>query len=251
MSSVARGAGWNGARDLAKPSSEARVETFCETGICAIRRPFGADFMARLDAAIDGLLTPKPGTRAFALADEMRGAFTRIAASVAGKPVRLVRILAFDKTRERNWGVAWHQDRTIAVRSRVDLPGFGPWSVKSGVPHVEPPLALMEQMLVLRYHADDCGPANGPLKVVAGSHALGRVPVAEVTRLVASSEIVTCAVEAGDILAMKALTVHGSEPAAAPSHRRVLHMDFTSMSLPRPLEWAIGAEGAPASAASM
>ena len=108
------------------------METFGETGICAIHRPFGAGFMARLAATIDDLLTAKPAiVRAFALPDQVRAAFTRIAATVAGKPQRLVRILVFDKTRDRNWGVAWHQDRTIAVRSRVDLPGFGPWSVKS------------------------------------------------------------------------------------------------------------------------
>ncbi len=217
------------------------METFGETGICTIRRPFDAEFMANVAAAVDGLLTPKPGTRVFLLPEKVRSAFTAIAAGLAGKPVRLVRVLAFDKTPERNWGVAWHQDRTVALKARAEAPGFGPWSVKSGVPHAEPPLALMEDMLVLRYHVDDCGPGNGPLKVVPGSHKLGRVPVAEVTRLAATSPIVTCAVEAGDAVAMKALTVHGSEHAAAPSHRRILHMDFTSMSLPHPLEWAIAA----------
>ncbi len=227
------------------------MESFGETGICTIRRPFGADFMASVAAAMEGLLLPKPGARAFMLPAGLRSAFASIAGSLAGKPVRLVRILAFDKTPERNWGVAWHQDRTVAVKARAELPGFGPWSVKAGVPHVEPPLAIMEDMLVLRYHVDDCGPANGPLKVVPGSHRLGRVPVAEVARLAVSSEIVTCAVEAGDVLAMKALTVHGSAPAEAPSHRRVLHMDFTSMSLPQPLEWAIGPEREPAPAASI
>ncbi len=220
------------------------MESIGETGICVIRRPFGADLMAKLDEVMEGVLTPKPGTRVFTLPQEVREAFAAIAGRLAGKPVQLVRILAFDKTPERNWGVAWHQDRTVAVKAKAELPGFGPWSVKAGVPHVEPPVEIMEDMLVLRYHADDCGPANGPLKAVPGSHKLGRLPMAEVAELAVSSEIVTCTAQAGDIVAMKGLTVHASEPAEIPSHRRVLHMDFTSASLPHPLEWAVGLAGA-------
>ncbi len=67
-----------------------------------------------------------------------------LACRLAGRPARLVRILAFDKTLAANWGVPWHQDRTIAVKQRVAIDSFGPWSVKAGVPHVEPPPALLE-----------------------------------------------------------------------------------------------------------
>ena len=119
------------------------------------------------------------------------------------------------------------------------VPGFGPWSVKAGVPHVAPPTALLEAMFTLRLHLDDCGPENGPLKIIPGSHRLGRVPVAEVAKLAASSEARICSVEAGDIVAMRALTLHASDQAAQPGHRRVLHVDFTTAALPAPLEWAI------------
>src|SRR5262249_19581823 len=50
-----------------------------------------------------------------------------VGAVLAGPP-RLVRAILFDKTPERNWLVPWHQDRTVAVRARADLPGWGPWS---------------------------------------------------------------------------------------------------------------------------
>jgi hypothetical protein len=66
---------------------------------------------------------------------------------------------------------AWHQDRAIAVRDRVDVPGFGPWSVKAGLVHVEPPVDILERMLAVRLHLDDCGEDNGPLRVLPGSHA--------------------------------------------------------------------------------
>jgi hypothetical protein len=52
---------------------------------------------------------------------------------LAGERARPVRGLFFDKTADANWKVAWHQDRSIALRERHDLAGFGPWSNKAGV----------------------------------------------------------------------------------------------------------------------
>jgi hypothetical protein len=80
-----------------------------------------------------------------------------LATRLAGRPARMVRILAFDKTPETNWGVPWHQDRTVAVKRRVDVDGFGPWSVKAGMPHVVPPEALLEAMFL-------AAPAPGRLR---------------------------------------------------------------------------------------
>ena len=50
-----------------------------------------------------------------------------------------VRGILFDKIPDANWKVPWHQDVTIAVQSRVELDGFGPWSMKADVLHVQPP----------------------------------------------------------------------------------------------------------------
>jgi hypothetical protein len=50
-----------------------------------------------------------------------------------------VRGILFNKTPDANWKVVWHQDRTIAVRERKNVAGFGPWSIKAGVQHVQPP----------------------------------------------------------------------------------------------------------------
>src|SRR5579859_5606345 len=83
---------------------------------------------------------------------------------------RPVRGIYFDKTADTNWLVTWHQDLTIAVRHEIDVPGFGPWSNKDGVPHVQPPVSLLEQMLTLRLHLDDCDESNGALQVIPGSH---------------------------------------------------------------------------------
>ena len=79
---------------------------------------------------------------------------------LCGSGVRPVRGLFFNKTPESNWPVAWHRDLTIAVNQKVELPGYGPWSTKAGVVHVQPPLEILENMITFRLHLDDCPVEN-------------------------------------------------------------------------------------------
>jgi ectoine hydroxylase-related dioxygenase (phytanoyl-CoA dioxygenase family) len=101
-------------------------------------------------------------------------------------------------------------------------------------------------MFSLRLHLDDCGPENGPLKIIPGSHRLGQLPVRDVLDLGRREKAETCLAAAGDVLAMKALTLHASDPASAPAHRRILHLDFSTADLPAPLEWSVDAQPAEA-----
>ena len=149
-----------------------------------------------------------------------------------------VRGLLFDKTPEANWPVPWHQDTTIAVRRRVEAEGFGPWSVKAGVPHVRPPDSILEAMLTLRVHLDDCGPSNGPLRVVPGSHAGGLLGAEEIRDWLGRVPAVACPIERGGVLAMRPLILHASSPATAPAHRRVVHIEYAANPLPDGLEWS-------------
>jgi hypothetical protein len=161
----------------------------------------------------------------------------RIASMLLGEAVRPVRVVLFDKTAETNWSVAWHQDRTIAVRERKDIDGFGPWSIKDGIIHVEPPVELLEGMVTLRLHLDDCGDDNGPLKVVIGSHRLGVVPAHRAAGLAEALPVQVCTARAGDIWACSTLILHASEPASNPSRRRVLQIDYAAVELPYGLKW--------------
>ncbi len=103
---------------------------------------------------------------------------------------RPVRGIYFDKSRESNWLVAWHQDLTLAVRGRVNVPGFGPWGTKDGVPHVQPPIELLQQMLTVRLHLDDCDETNGALRVIPWSHAFGRLTAEGIRQLSEHSDAV-------------------------------------------------------------
>src|SRR5580692_6896822 len=61
-----------------------------------------------------------------------------IIGTVLGSKCFAVRGIFFNKTRISNWKVVWHQDLTIAIRKRQDVQGFGPWTLKAGVLHVQP-----------------------------------------------------------------------------------------------------------------
>lgn len=148
-----------------------------------------------------------------------------------------MRALAFDKTAEANWAVGWHQDRTIAVRERVEAPGFGPWSVKDGVPHVEPPFAMMADMITMRIHLDECGPGNAPLRVALGSHRFGRVASAEAAARAAECEELICLATACDVWVYRTPVLHASKPSSAAGRRRVLQLDFSDKTLPAGLNW--------------
>ena len=154
---------------------------------------------------------------------------------------RLVRIIAFDKSPAANWMVPWHQDRTIAVRDRVEQVGYERWTVKDGTHHVEPPVALLESILTLRIHMDHCGIENGPLEVLPGTHTAGRLDSERLRALTEETQSVLCCASAGDVLAMRPLTVHRSGRAQRATHRRVLHLELSTADLPQGLAWAIGA----------
>jgi hypothetical protein len=108
------------------------------------------------------------------------GPIGAVAAASLGQRARAVRAILFDKTAATNWALGWHQDRTISVVERLDVTGFGPWTIKRGMPHVAPPFALLSRMVTLRVHLDDTPSTNAPLLIAPGSHRLGCVPVSDI-----------------------------------------------------------------------
>jgi ectoine hydroxylase-related dioxygenase (phytanoyl-CoA dioxygenase family) len=126
------------------------------------------------------------------------------------------------------------------VRARRDAEGFGAWSEKAGVMHVQPPAAILERMLTVRLHLDAGDEANAPLRVIPGSHSRGRLDAAAIAHLRETSTVVACLVPRGGALLMRPLLLH----ASSASRRRVVHLEFAAGELPAGLEWASGASGA-------
>lgn len=148
-----------------------------------------------------------------------------------------VRAIYFDKTPDTNWQVTWHQDLTLALRTRLEAPGFGPWSVKDGVPHVQPPIELLERMLTVRLHVDDADEDSGALKALPASHRNGRLSATDIRKMRECGPEVICSVAAGDALLMRPLLLHSSSRSRMPRHRRVLHIEFAAFDLPAGLQW--------------
>jgi hypothetical protein len=161
-----------------------------------------------------------------------------VASQLIGSTATPVRAILFDKGKGNNWPLDWHQDRTIAVRERHECEGFGPWTVKHGVAHVEPPFAFLSRMVTLRLHLDVVDADNAPLRIARGSHRQGLIPEADYDAVVTASDIFECLAEAGDIWAYATPILHASRPATHPRRRRVIQIDYSADSLPEPLEWA-------------
>ncbi len=163
----------------------------------------------------------------------------QIAEAILGPGAFAVRGLFFDKTPTANWNLPWHQDVTIAVQARREVPGFGPWTLKAGIPHVHAPADLLARMLTIRLHLDDCGPGNGPLRVLPGSHAAGRLDAGALAAWAARAGVlaVDCLVPAGGVVVMRPLLLHASASGTGPGHRRVIHLEYAALALPGGLKW--------------
>lgn len=195
-----------------------------------------------ITAAVAMAPPDQPGVRLHGLSElrpflTITGPVGRIAGSVLGAGSQPVRAIWFDKSAGANWSLPWHQDRTIAVKERLEVRGFGPWSVKSGMVHVEPPFDLLAGMVTLRIHLDSVPATNAPLLIAPESHKFGRIPANEIPEVVKRCGAVSCLANAGDIWLYATPILHASEAATEPSHRRVLQVEFAAGRLPAGLEW--------------
>lgn len=143
-----------------------------------------------------------------------------------------VQCTLFDKTADKNWLVALHQDTSIPASAD------GMASVlKEGEPYVQPPVDVLQSLLAVRVHLDDCGADAGPLRVVSGSHRAGRLDAADAQALRAEHGETVCTAARGDALLMRPLLLHASSRARSPARRRVLHFLFGPERLPHGLVW--------------
>lgn len=160
----------------------------------------------------------------------------RLVEDVLGKRCFAVRGIFFDKIPGANWLVPPHQDLSIAVEEKGTAEGFGPWSRKDDVVHVQPPSEVLERMVTVRLHLDECDESNGALRVVAGSHQLGKLQSEEAYREARKGET-TVPVPEGGAMLFRPLLVHASSPSVSPSHRRVVHLEFAVGELLDGLKW--------------
>lgn len=216
--------------------------TLATHGALHLPAALDAPALAAIEAALSTLPADRAGQRLAslpALAPMLAptGAIGRHAAGHLGHAANPVRAILFDKSATMNWALGWHQDRTIAVRDRIDTPGFGPWTLKSGIRHVAPPQALLDRMLTLRIHLDPVDADNAPLLIAPGSHRHGRVAEGDVAALVTRYGTHACLAARGDIWLYATPILHASDAAKNPRRRRVLQLDYSADALPGGLAW--------------
>jgi hypothetical protein len=84
------------------------MKDFDNIGVYLIAQVLAADHLMPLRAAVDDLVAGGPGNRAFHLPrprgeePDSQAILSALACRLAGRPARLVRILAFDKTPAAN-----------------------------------------------------------------------------------------------------------------------------------------------------
>jgi hypothetical protein len=194
-----------------------------------------APFLARLYALAESLPRGKAGLRLHGI-DGLAALLAPDSLGCVVPGMRPVRAILFDKSSEANWTLGWHQDRTIAVQARAEVPGFGPWSIKQGMVHVEPPFAVIEALRTVRIHLDPVPADNAPLLIAPGSHRMGRIAEKDMAAAVERCGT-ACLANAGDIWLYATPIVHASAASQVEQSRHVLQVDFSPSPLPGGLEW--------------
>jgi len=218
------------------------VSEFEKSGYFVIPGVIDAVLNRRLGAFVGGFADGSAGSRRLldeAWCTHLAGALRGNAKmnSLLPRNAVAVQCTLFDKSPEKNWLVALHQDLSIAVKRRVESLECTGWSEKEGQLYVQPPISVLEQLVAVRIHLDDCSAESGALRVVPRSHSEGRVgrERAETLRLEHGETVVPVA--RGGALVMRPLILHASSKGASVSQRRVLHFVFGPPRLPLGLEW--------------
>lgn len=182
--------------------------------------------------AIRKFLHEIPAIKQFIFNDRLRSWISEL----FGENYFPVKSIYFDKPGSSNWFVSYHQDLTISVDKKIELDGFGPWSIKPGQFSVQPPLYILENIYTIRIHFDDTNENNGALKVIPGSHRKGiyRPQLIDWSK----EKEVSCNVKRGGIMIMKPLLLHSSGRTVNNDQRRVAHIELSDLELPSPLQWS-------------
>lgn len=153
----------------------------------------------------------------------------------------IVKSIYFDKPEKSNWFVSYHQDLTISVDKKVNIPNYGPWTVKQNQFAVQPPLDILKSIYTIRIHLDNTDENNGALKVVPKSHLKG-IYRPETIDWAKENEVI-CPVPKGGIMLMRPLLLHSSSRTTNNNQRRVIHIELSNVDIDAELNWAEKATG--------
>lgn len=85
----------------------------------------------------------------------------KIARSILGAEPGPVRALFLTRHPKRTGSQPGIRTGWWRSANKVNLPGRGPWSMKDGVHHVQPPVSVLDQMVTFRIHLDAADKRSG------------------------------------------------------------------------------------------
>ena len=200
----------------------------------------------RLQAAVESMPRGRAGARNVLADARIREVaehprLIELATRVLGEAAIPFKATLFDKSARSNWLVAWHQDLALPIRRRLDVAGWGPWTRKGGRLHAIAPGEVLTRVVALRVHVDDSTSDNGPLRVLPGTHRLGRLTETHIATLAHEVAQQECLVGAGGVVAMRPLLVHASSKSTNGLPRRVIHIEYgAELNLGSGIELAVG-----------
>jgi Phytanoyl-CoA dioxygenase (PhyH) len=205
------------------------VTTFSSAGFSLVPRVMSPAKLQDLSARTEMLQIDGPGTRNLLTHPWCREVAAELGTSPAlaafiPSELRAVQCTYFEKSAVNNWLVPVHQDLSVPVAGRTASSGWGPWSTKEGETFVQPPIAVLEELVAVRLHLDPCTANDGPLFVVPGTHLRGVISPDDAVALRAREQV--CLAGAGDALVFRPLLLHRSSKGSGASRRRVLHFLF-------------------------
>lgn len=193
-----------------------------------------AAFVYTEDHAPDhNLLTTSGAVKEIAFAACVRN----VVEQVVGIGFIPLKAIILDKSASYNWGLDWHQDTRIQVQEHIETEGFSNWSEEYGIVNVVPPAEVLQTMLTVRIHLDECNELNGAILVIPGSHRHLVIPAEDIAAIKENGPVAVCACGAGAVMYMSPLILHKSPYAVADMPRRILQIEYGPGQLPGNLEW--------------
>lgn len=190
-----------------------------------------ADAVESLANLSDGQATPEilphPAISALAASSGL----TAIVREFLGPDVFPFRAALFGEPCGATWNFVWHQDTSLPMRSLREDCGWGPWLVKAGIVHSQAPACALADVLSLRLPLRSASPHGAQSRVLPGTHLLGVLDDAELSRLVRERAALTCDVPAGCVLALKPLLIHAATERLSSSSAPVLVIDYATPAL--------------------
>lgn len=169
--------------------------------------------------------------------EALSGKFKQLANAALGELSLPHQALILDKTKAMNWGLDWHQDLNITVKQSMKAPGYTGWSDEGGVLQVIPPLPVLQHMITVRLHLDDCDGHNGAMWVIPGSHRDGIFAKNDIPEIVNTGMITECPVRKGGVMLMSPLLLHKSPYSLSDKNRRLLQVEYRSCGLSGGVDW--------------